>query len=79
MSSPQGQVGDVARVMLMKGTMAMSGLTKRYRLREHTPKLRTVVSTPWCDRVLVHMLLTDRTRGAGRSSSPAAGQLTVRR
>jgi hypothetical protein len=34
-----------------KGTMAMSGLTKRYRLREHTPRIRRVMSSPWCDRV----------------------------
>jgi S-DNA-T family DNA segregation ATPase FtsK/SpoIIIE len=37
-------------------TMAMSGLTKRYRLREHNPRLQRVVSTAWCDRVHVRLL-----------------------
>src|SRR3954471_23755652 len=39
-----------------RSTMAMSGLTKRYRLRDHTPLLRRVISTRCCDRVLVRLL-----------------------
>ena len=55
-----------------KGTMAMSGLTKTYRLREHTPKLRRVVSTPWCDRVLVHLLLGQCTEDYERAAPELA-------
>jgi len=42
-----------------RSTMILSGLGKRTRgrSREAVPKIQTVVSTAWCDRVLVRMLL----------------------
>jgi S-DNA-T family DNA segregation ATPase FtsK/SpoIIIE len=55
-----------------KATMAMSGLTKRYRLREHTPKIRKVVSTRWCDRVLVRLLLGQCTEDYERAAPELA-------
>jgi len=61
-----------------KGTMAMSGLTKRYRLREHTPKIRKVVSTPWCDRVLVHLLLGQCTEDYERAAPELAHSFGAR-
>jgi S-DNA-T family DNA segregation ATPase FtsK/SpoIIIE len=40
-----------------RSALVFSGLGKRTRLREVVPKVRSVVSTPWCDRVLVCLLL----------------------
>ncbi len=40
-----------------RNTMLLSGLGKRTRVREAVPKISKVVSTPWCDRVLVRLLL----------------------
>lgn len=51
-----------------RSTMILSGLGKRMRgrSREAVPKIQTVTSTPWCDRVLVRLLLgqcTEDSRG----------------
>jgi S-DNA-T family DNA segregation ATPase FtsK/SpoIIIE len=40
-----------------RNTMVLSGLGKRTRVREVVPKICKVVSTRWCDRVLVRLLL----------------------
>jgi S-DNA-T family DNA segregation ATPase FtsK/SpoIIIE len=40
-----------------RGTMLMSGLGKRARLRDAVPRIGKVTSTPWGDRVLVRLLL----------------------
>jgi S-DNA-T family DNA segregation ATPase FtsK/SpoIIIE len=40
-----------------RNTMQLSGLGKRTRVREAAPKIAKVTSTPWCDRVLVRLLL----------------------
>jgi S-DNA-T family DNA segregation ATPase FtsK/SpoIIIE len=61
-----------------KGTMAMSGLTKRYRLREHTPRIQKVTSTPWCDRVLVALLLGQCTEDYERAAPELAHSFGAR-
>ncbi|MGH2941736.1 MAG: FtsK/SpoIIIE domain-containing protein, partial [Solirubrobacteraceae bacterium] len=40
-----------------RGTMLHCGLGKRTRVREVVPKITTVISTRWCDHVLVRLLL----------------------
>jgi DNA segregation ATPase FtsK/SpoIIIE, S-DNA-T family len=40
-----------------RAVMTMSGLAKRYRDAEAVPRLRKVVSTHWCDRVLIRLLV----------------------
>jgi DNA segregation ATPase FtsK/SpoIIIE, S-DNA-T family len=37
-------------------TMVMSGLGKRYRLRESVPRIRGVEGTRWCDRVQIKLV-----------------------
>jgi DNA segregation ATPase FtsK/SpoIIIE, S-DNA-T family len=59
-------------------TMAMSGLTKRYRLREHTPRLQRVVSTPWCDRVHVRLLQGQCTEDFERAAPELAHSFGAR-
>src|SRR5919107_2809646 len=61
-----------------RSTMAMSGLTKRYRLREHTPRLQRVVSTPWCDRVYVRLLLGQCTEDFERAAPELAHSFGAR-
>jgi DNA segregation ATPase FtsK/SpoIIIE, S-DNA-T family len=39
-----------------RSTMVLSGLGKRYRLREGVPKIRKVESNAWRDRVLIRLL-----------------------
>src|SRR5215218_1037316 len=39
-----------------RSTMVLSGLAKRYRLREGVPKIRRVESNAWRDRVLIRLL-----------------------
>jgi len=55
-------------------TMILSGLGKRTRgrARESVPKIQTVASTPWCDRVLVQLLLGQCTEDFERAASELA-------
>jgi len=55
-----------------QSTMVMSGLSKQCRRREQVPKIRTVISTPWCDRVLVRMLLGQCTEDYERAAAQLA-------
>jgi DNA segregation ATPase FtsK/SpoIIIE, S-DNA-T family len=61
-----------------RSTMAMSGLTKRYRLREHTPRLQRVVSTAWCDRVYVRLLQGQCTEDYERAAAELAHSFGAR-
>jgi S-DNA-T family DNA segregation ATPase FtsK/SpoIIIE len=61
-----------------RSTMAMSGLTKRYRLREHTPRLQRVVSTAWCDRVYVRLLQGQCTEDFERAAPELAHSFGAR-
>jgi S-DNA-T family DNA segregation ATPase FtsK/SpoIIIE len=49
-------------------TMLQSGLGVRTRVRESVPKIQTVTSTRWCNRVLVRMLLGQCTEDYERAA-----------
>jgi S-DNA-T family DNA segregation ATPase FtsK/SpoIIIE len=51
-----------------RNTMLQSGLGVRTRVRESVPKIQTVTSTPWGDRVLVRMLLGQCTEDYERAA-----------
>jgi S-DNA-T family DNA segregation ATPase FtsK/SpoIIIE len=56
-----------------RNTMLLSGLGKRSRVRaEAVPKIRKVTSTPWCDRVLVQLLLGQCTEDFERAAPELA-------
>ena len=61
-------------------TMILSGLGKRTRgrSREAVPKMQTVVSTAWCDRVLVRMLLGQCTEDFERACPELAHSFGAR-
>ena len=60
-------------------TMILSGLGKRTRrLREAIPKIKTVQSTPWCDRVLVRLLLGQCTEDFERAAPELAHSFGAR-
>ena len=61
-----------------RSTMLLSGLGKRYRLREHTPKIRKVISTRWSDRVLVSLLLGQCTEDYERAAPELAHGFSAR-
>jgi S-DNA-T family DNA segregation ATPase FtsK/SpoIIIE len=51
-----------------RNTMLQSGLGMRTRVRESVPKIQTVTSTRWCNRVLVRMLLGQCTEDYERAA-----------
>jgi len=55
-----------------RNTMLLSGLGKRTRVREAVPKIQTVTSTRWGDRVLVRMLLGQCTEDYERAAPELA-------
>jgi S-DNA-T family DNA segregation ATPase FtsK/SpoIIIE len=55
-----------------RNTMLLSGLGKRTRVREAVPKMSRVTSTPWCDRVLVRLLLGQCTEDFKRAAPELA-------
>ncbi len=55
-----------------RNTMLLSGLGKRTRVREAVPKIAKVISTRWCDRVLVRMLLGQCTEDFERAAPELA-------
>ncbi len=55
-----------------RNTMLLSGLGKRSRVRESGPKIQKVTSTPWCDRVLVRLLLGQCTEDFERAAPQLA-------
>lgn len=61
-----------------RSTMSLSGLGKRGRLREAVPKIQTVRSTSWCDRVLVRLLLGQCTEDFERAAPELAHSFGAR-
>jgi len=61
-------------------TMILSGLGKRTRagMREAVPKIQTVKSTGWCDRVLVRLLLGQCTEDFERAAPSLAHSFGAR-
>jgi len=59
-------------------TMILSGLGKGARVREAVPKIQTVQSTPWCDRVLVRLLLGQCTEDFERAAPSLAHSFGAR-
>jgi S-DNA-T family DNA segregation ATPase FtsK/SpoIIIE len=55
-----------------RGTMLMSGLGKRARLRDAVPRIGKVLSTRWGDRVLVRLLLGQCTEDYERAAPELA-------
>jgi S-DNA-T family DNA segregation ATPase FtsK/SpoIIIE len=55
-----------------RNTMLQSGLGVRTRVREAVPKIQTVTSTRWADRVLVRMLLGQCTEDYERAAPELA-------
>jgi len=61
-----------------RAVMTMSGLAKRYRDSEAVPRLRKVVSTPWCDRVLIRLLVGQCTEDVERVAPELAHSFGAR-
>jgi len=63
-----------------RNTMILSGLGKRTRarVREAVPKIQTVTSTHWCDRVLVRLLLGQCTEDFERAAPSLAHSFGAR-
>jgi S-DNA-T family DNA segregation ATPase FtsK/SpoIIIE len=61
-----------------RAVMTMSGLAKRYGDSEAVPRLRKVVCTPWCDRVLIRLLLGQCTEDVERVSPELAHSFGAR-
>jgi S-DNA-T family DNA segregation ATPase FtsK/SpoIIIE len=61
-----------------RAVMTMSGLAKRYRDAEAVPRLRKVVSTPWCDRVLIRLLVGQCTEDVERVAPELAHSFGAR-
>jgi S-DNA-T family DNA segregation ATPase FtsK/SpoIIIE len=61
-----------------RSALAYSGLGKRTRLREVVPKVRAVVSTPWCDQVLVQLLFGQCTEDFERGAPELAHSFGAR-
>jgi len=59
-------------------TMILSGLGKGARVREAVPKIQSVQSTPWCDRVLVRLLLGQCTEDFERAAPSLAHSFGAR-
>ena len=58
--------------------MTMSGLAKRYRDAEAVPRLRKVACTPWCDRVLIRLLVGQCTEDVERVAPELAHSFGAR-
>jgi S-DNA-T family DNA segregation ATPase FtsK/SpoIIIE len=58
--------------------MVLSGLGKRYRLRESVPKIRRVRSTAWCDRVLILLVVGQCTEDVERVAPELAHSFGAR-
>ena len=61
-----------------RAVMTMSGLAKRYRDAEAVPRLHKVVSTPWCDRVLIRLLVGQCTEDVERVAPELAHSFGAR-
>jgi DNA segregation ATPase FtsK/SpoIIIE, S-DNA-T family len=61
-----------------RSTMVLSGLGKRYRLREGVPKIRKVKSTAWCDRVQIRLVVGQCTEDVERVAPELAHSFRAR-
>jgi DNA segregation ATPase FtsK/SpoIIIE, S-DNA-T family len=61
-----------------RAVMTMSGLAKRYRDAEAVPRLRKVACTPWCDRVLIRLLVGQCTEDVERVAPELAHSFGAR-
>jgi S-DNA-T family DNA segregation ATPase FtsK/SpoIIIE len=61
-----------------RATMVLSGLGKRYGLRQRIPRIRSVQSEPWGDRVLIRLAVGQRTEDVERVAPALAHSFGAR-